>query len=483
MALQDFTISFTTTELVEFNNLSQGNIGSQSTIFADLPTTENIGSQSTVFADLPSFKNIGSQSTIDASGVPGRTAPLGPSPVISSEIIYYGDDGDLNVDEVILSNGAIIRPGNDVESWNMQGQKLNVIDGQGSKTFTVDESRSVITNLGLNSATTWSLPNDADEGIGYTLVRTSSSGSVTVNLSDSIGIIISSSGTLESDIVLDGIGSKVTVTSLGDNVWLVDNAQGVTGTPWDISVITGIDLHLDASDESSITIASGLEVAQWDDLSGGGHHVVGVGANPSGTKPLTGTIISGRNAITFNNDLNQYFINSTAGGTFSAQKGDIYVVLRSTTYPNIPRAIMGSADESVSNKYLYFTHSYSQRTAFGYRNGSPRTDWWTNINHNERDGVQMLKKLSSNGSLWSTKTNGIEEELFDQFGILNPNVGHWFGDSSGRDNFTIGAMFTSAGVVAPFNGEICELIYFDNKNLSATEEAIINVYLKVKWGA
>lgn len=204
MAFQDFTISFTTSPIVEFNESSVGSIGPASTIFADIAAFNKIGPASTLSQlQLQEF-------------------------FLRSDIIHYSDIAEFKANEIVLVNNLILRGTGFAKSWGMETVKLNIIDTQVGKILNIDESKSVIINNEANSSITFPLPENVPLGVAYTFVRTSSSGSITVNTEDTSHTILDASGVVASGISLDSIGSKLSVMSIGSGLWGTLNSQNTT---------------------------------------------------------------------------------------------------------------------------------------------------------------------------------------------------------------------------------------------------------------
>jgi len=237
MALQDFTISFTTTHAAEFNDLSLGNISPPGTVFMEFPPgTQAVGMLGTLFGDLAALRAVGMLGTLfidsialNSIGMLGTSSASGiESLLIESDIIHYSEQSAFKAGEVVLASGVVVRTNNLIKTWGMESVKLNVINSQIDKILDVSESRSVLINNGAGNTLLWSLPENANAGIVYTFVRTSTSGLANVGTENDSGSILFPLGSSATGISLDSIGSKLSVISAGSNIWAVTNAQNIT---------------------------------------------------------------------------------------------------------------------------------------------------------------------------------------------------------------------------------------------------------------
>jgi hypothetical protein len=455
MALQDFTISFTTTPTVQFNDHSQGSIGSASNIFADVAV----------------FNKIGPASTINSF-------PLLQPFLLQADIIHYSDIAEFKTDEIIMSPNSILRASGPARTWGMETVRLNVVNCVSDTILNVDESKSVIINNGVGIATELSLPTNANAGVMYTFVRTSSSGLITVNTENDLGIIHDSGGATSSGITLDSIGAKLTVVSLGvDDKWATLNAQDTTSTIVSAGelIIRTADMHLDASDTSSLVITSSPDVDQWNDQTLNGNDVA---QGTPADKPHTGATIGGLNALSFDG-LTQYLINSTAGGTFSGSAGEIIVVLELSAVGS-EIVYFGGGDEALNSTYLIPEVSASDEIRIVQQNAGDGNDIV--------DGTTTSPLLINTPYILSISSDGAAYLLSVDDVVQTKSVaggsdsGDWFADTPSRDNFTIGGLVTFGGLVVPLNGIIGEVIVFDGAALSSSDRTDVVDHLKTKWG-
>lgn len=219
-------------------------------------------------------------------------------------------------------------------------------------------------------------------------------------------------------------------------------ANEVTPVPL---TIEGLQIWVDASDETTITDSSG-SVSQWDDKSGNGNHVTqGTPEN----QPSTGTrTINNLNTIEFNPGTellsNTSFTLSEPFTIFSVSESD-----------NVTATNYVWADSNGSN-VLYNNGGIS---AFSVFFGSVVTFATANSN-----GVPYIVTvvgdstdgIGRNGAALTTGNAGAGS--FDKFNIGN------------RDDFA-----------RDWDGAIAEILVY-NSALSATDRATVEEYLASKWG-
>lgn len=468
MAFQDFTISFTTTELAEFNNFAEGNISSYSTIFADIAAFNNISMFATLFADIAAFNNIAMFATLSADGI----EPL----FIQSDIIHYGDQSAFKAEDIVLGNEVVLR-GQGQLAWEMENVKLNVIDSQVDRILNIDESKSVVINNGAGSGIDLSLPGGAPAGVVFTFIRTSTSGSMVVN-SDGIGAILDASGVLQSGVTLNSIGSKLSVMSIGGlDEWLILNSQDTTSTPAVsgglASLIRDASFNFDASVQSTLTLGTPPDVNLWSDLNANGFNV---GAGPDMNKPHTGGNINGLNTLVFDNVAEDFMTKQGGGNGFAGLSGDFYAVVELSQIGNFRFLMTSSDDASLLHTFIIGTDN-SDRARIGVVNAGV-ANIVTSTNPLSLSTSYLLR-FYSDGGTYFIEINGVNETLLVAAGS---NTGEWFGDISSRDNFVIGMLIRSIGFENSFGGKMGQLIYFDDRVLDNTEKTLLTDYLKTKWG-
>ena len=87
--------------------------------------------------------------------------------------------------------------------------------------------------------------------------------------------------------------------------------------------------------------------------------------------------------------------------------------------------------------------------------------------------------VSSDGSSYRLREDGSELTVANRLGT---DSGDWWGDTSGIDNTTVGALEFNSSVIQYFDGAICEILCYDGVNLTQGEIDSIELYLSNKWG-
>ncbi len=469
MALQDFTISFTTTHVAEFNNYEQGNISPLSTIFADIVAFRAVSMLGTLFADIVAFNAVSMLGTLNASGIV-------PFPLLA-DIIHYSEEGELRANDVVLADGVVLRGSGPVATWGMETVKLNVIDTQLDRLLNVDESNSVIINNGAAGSVDWTLPTNAPAGVAYTFVRTASAGPIAVSTEGNLGVIHDSGGLTSSEITLDSVGAKLSVVSLGANDrWATFNAQDTTSTVVSAGelIIRTADMHLDASDVSSLVITSSPDVDQWNDQTLNGNDV---GQGTPADKPHTGGSIGGLNALEFDG-ISQYLINSVAGGTFSGSAGEIIAVVELASLGGA--AWFAAADESTNSTYFIQQIGPTDELRMVQQNAADTHD---SIEGTTTSPLAIttpyILSISSDGAAYLLSVDDVVQAKSVSNGS---DLGDWFADTSSRDNFTVGGRVVFNGPDLFWPGLIGEVIVFDGAPLSSADRTAVVDHLKAKWG-
>ena len=93
------------------------------------------------------------------------------------------------------------------------------------------------------------------------------------------------------------------------------------------------------------------------------------------------------------------------------------------------------------------------------------------------DGKEYIATFKSNGSAYSMDLNGVAETLTVSTGVNN---GDWFGDLTGRDSFTIGAL-TRTSSVNFAKCEIGEVLVANFYPTAAEVKSLISGNLKFAW--
>ena len=222
MALQDFTISFTTTAVAEFNDLSLGNISPPSNIFADLVLFEAVSMPSNIFADLVLLENISTLSNINGSLLLGGLE--------MADIIYQGTNGKILVDSLILTDKAGTGEG-EIKAvpngaWTAKGFKteVEVVTAASVFAFKQDSGKTYI-NIGATNVTQVVLPNGAGAGVTYNFLRVASQA---FRVKPSSGSIIYTGGQMAAGECLElaSDGAKLSLISDENGNWVATQEDG-----------------------------------------------------------------------------------------------------------------------------------------------------------------------------------------------------------------------------------------------------------------
>ena len=128
-------------------------------------------------------------------------------------------------------------------------------------------------------------------------------------------------------------------------------------------------------------------------------------------------------------------------------------------------ALIAKFNGGVSGNYVFET--YSSKVISIHREVSP---WNLQSLSNYELNESMISEMTYNGSTLSQYFNGVLE------------VSGTFGSQgSTTATFTIGSRWKNSSIDSPFDGEILEILIFDQA-LTDEERAKINYYLSKKWG-
>ena len=233
----------------------------------------------------------------------------------------------------------------------------------------------------------------------------------------------------------------------GKRYWF-DGSTWIWGNPI-LPTVAGLKLHLDASDSSTITIATG--VSQWNDKSGQGNHVT----QATGSKQplLVNSSLNGKAVIRFNGTDEWMSRTSYTGGTLT-QPTSIFGVY-SWPSGSTTRRVLDSANNS--SRHVIYLGSAGQHGIFAGSEllgaGSP----------NSTDRLQYTALFNTtSSSLRKSKTT-----------ILSGTTGTQIMD---------GIMLAASSGTNSFGDiDIAELLVY-NATVSTVDRDAIEDYLTVKWG-
>lgn len=216
-------------------------------------------------------------------------------------------------------------------------------------------------------------------------------------------------------------------------------------------------LWLDAADQSTITIATG--VSEWRDKSGNGRHATQLIAGSQPVYTIGG--LNGTNVITFDG------INDHLNHSFNASPAphSVFAVARRTTGGGAYQAI--------------FT-AVAPNSPFGVNISAKAdglADWGTYINSWVGGGASLLNNWSAIGIVSPSATSG--SEIFDTNGSTTTVFygSRYSGDGNNRR--TIGG--DPAFNTGYLRGDIAEIIVTMSA-LSVSSRQLLIGYLSWKWG-
>lgn len=245
-------------------------------------------------------------------------------------------------------------------------------------------------------------------------------------------------------------------------VMCLDASQNKSYPAIDLPVKNGLNLWLDASDDTTFSYSSGTEVSQWRDKSGNNLH-----ANQSTTsvQPTRSTTNNSRKSVNFvsaNGDCIQI-----PSGVVLPGDASIFIVhkpgVQSYNYAviidnNHSGPGQGFVIQRVNNLSQFY-YANGNGSSFTDTSSSPwiytdNTIQLISLNKNSTTGIPY-----TNGTAQTTRT--LNATTYQASTLLN--IGVW----------------TSGGRY--YNGEICEIIIF-NRALNSNETKQVHTYLGQKWG-
>ena len=247
-------------------------------------------------------------------------------------------------------------------------------------------------------------------------------------------------------------------TDVQDNSILVEKDTGrrywYDGSYWSpkLPTITGLILHLDASDMTTITKDGSNNLSQWNDKSGQGNNVVQ--ATLANQPVWTNSILNSMPVIRFIASNNETIKVSAFTGGAESQPNTVIMVGEGSQ--GTGRYIFDSGAASTragitsDGTYVRMYAGAESTTTITNENGTPRM-WRYEFNGTsskvEKSGTGVQTINGGTGS-----TNGIV-------------LGNYQGEASGN----------------AYDGDIAEFLFY-NKILSAQELSDIETYLTDKWG-
>lgn len=213
-----------------------------------------------------------------------------------------------------------------------------------------------------------------------------------------------------------------------------------------------------------------IQPATWKDLSGNGYDVT-----PESSSIPWGGLKNGLAVPTFSSGAGfRYFKNSTANWRSGDSQGAIGIFARGQTTNGATRALLSSADEGSSTRYLTFEKLVTSGKLAVFQRNNDTLDTVTGSS-NFSDGKPHSAFLTSDGSAWAIIFDGVAEDLAVTSGS---NTGDWFADTSNRDNFVVGAQI-HASVTLPWLWSIGMVLVYSVAPSVAQIKAMHDSLIKV----
>lgn len=215
--------------------------------------------------------------------------------------------------------------------------------------------------------------------------------------------------------------------------------------------IPDLALWLDASDTATITQTGGA-VSAWADKSGNGYNAT---QETGASQPTTGIdTLNGKNVLTMNGT--HFFVTPSSLWSFALSNNTIFVVVKSSTPTMVNRVLGGNNGAAVQYGMVLGEFSGTLQRFYSGNAISLTTS---------SDGLPHLLTYQRDG------TNGYFSR--DSGAITSTNQ-----SAQSLTSFNIGRCGTlSSGV----NGIIAEIILY-RRNISIDDRALVQNYLKNKWG-
>jgi hypothetical protein len=226
--------------------------------------------------------------------------------------------------------------------------------------------------------------------------------------------------------------------------------------PTDLPVKNGLNLWLDAADDTTFSYSSGTTVSQWRDKSGQNNHAIVMAGSP-----LRSVAINSRKAVSFTSTTAFKCLT----GLFSSTATHI-VVCRATTSSAIhQRVYHGGANTD----FYVFIGAYANNISTFWGSG-PNVWFDTNANSPSTTILNTLRIISAvnNGT---TATPYYDGTAMSTKATTN---------SAAYTGYELNT-YSNGAPYQPLIGEVCEIIVF-NKQLSLTELKQVHTYLGQKWG-
>jgi hypothetical protein len=163
------------------------------------------------------------------------------------------------------------------------------------------------------------------------------------------------------------------------------------------------------------------------------------------------------------------YIAYPASLTTDSGDGTLIIIFRTAaTAFAADQTLLASADEGTANNYLQVGID-SAGKCFIESNVAGTVNRVTG-NTVLANSTRYCLVITSSGTAWAMWVNRTAQTLT----VTGANSGNWFGDISGRDNVTLGALLTSAGVTEAFEGLIADVGLASDQKSAAQSRALQN---------
>ena len=248
------------------------------------------------------------------------------------------------------------------------------------------------------------------------------------------------------------------------------------------TILAGLQLWLDASDSSLVTIATG--VSQWNDKSGNERHAVQ--ATTANQPSYQTAVQNGLNTIRFDGSNDFFTVGSTADWTFMhSEEASVYIITKIgvSSDPNALYVLL--ANNGLTTASTGYSLHYDDRVSV------PRNNAIVNFVTKSVSGDLPISNIASNyytpNSFKLLSCFTILSALDDARSHIQTNNGAVQSNNTSNitpvltnatHNLNIGQSGVNSGFLSGDIGEI--LIY--NVRHSDSERNIISSYLMNKWG-
>lgn len=270
--------------------------------------------------------------------------------------------------------------------------------------------------------------------------------------------------------------------TLGENVnlpsrpkYFMKRGAGVTPPSFsDPSDISGLTVWLDAaqdvySDAGVTAAGNGDTVEEWHDQTTGK-----VFSNTTlAEKPILRTNV--QNSLPGVDFDGNDDILSHATAVLSGSTGTVFIVwMTDTTVAN--QYIWSSGDTASTSHHIgMISEQGSLGPAFANRQSG--TNSILRLDETETAGTTYSTMLSSNGTAYTFRQDGADSS---ETVVTGTDDGDWFGDITGLDVLTLGALHRSS-IISHWSGKILEFIAYDGVTLTSENITNVESYINTKY--